>query len=222
MTSLAAYGALRVVLPCSPENALVSLDGGTNQPPQGGTNMGEPKPQEKRREREAAAGTGAQLRALEKMTVGELAEKYREVFGVPTRTRNKDYLRKRVAWRIQELAEGGLSPRALERIEQLAPEAPVRWRQPVARNGNGAAPVVAVTKAPRDARLPAAGTVLTRQHDGVEHRVTVLAAGFEYNDKPYRSLSAIARLITGTPWNGFLFFFGRASGTKNGAEERVA
>lgn len=183
--------------------------------------MGDPKPQEKRREREAAAGTGAQLRALEKMTVGELAEKYREVFGVPTRTRNKDYLRKRVAWRIQELAEGGLSPRALERIEQLAPEAPVRWRQPVARNGNGAAPVVAMAKAPRDARLPAAGTVLTRQHDGVEHRVTVLAAGFEYNGAPYRSLSKIASTITGTPWNGFLFFFGRASGTKNGTEERA-
>lgn len=221
MTSLAPSGALRVVLPCSPENALVSLDGGTNQPPHGGTNMGEPKPHEKRREREAAAGTGAQLRALEKMTVGELAEKYREVFGVPTRTRNKDYLRKRVAWRIQELAEGGLSLRALERIEQLAPEAPVRWRQPVVRNGNGAAPVVAVTKAPRDVRLPVAGTVLTRPHDGVDHRVMVLADGFEYKDKPYRSLSAIARLITGTPWNGFLFFFGRASGTKNGAEERA-
>lgn len=183
--------------------------------------MGEPKPQEERREREVAAGTGAQLRALEKMTVGELAEKYREVFGVPTRTRNKDYLRKRVAWRIQELAEGGLSPRALERIEQLAPEAPVRWGQSVARNGNGAAPVVAMAKAPRDTRLPAAGTVITRQHDGVEHRVTVLAAGFEYNGEPYRSLSKIAGVITGTPWNGFLFFFGRASGTKTGPEERA-
>jgi hypothetical protein len=62
-----------------------------------------------------------------------------------------------------------------------------------------AAPVVAMTKAPRDVRLPAAGTVLTRQHDGVEHRVTVLAAGFEYNGKPYRSLSKIASTITGTP-----------------------
>ena len=163
----------------------------------------------------------SQLAALEAMNVGALAEKYRELYGEPTRTRNKEYLRKRLAWRIQELAEGGLSPRALERIEQLAPEAPVRWRQPVARNGNGTAPVVAMTKAPRDARLPAAGTVLTRQYDGVEHRVTVLADGFEYKDKPYQSLSAIARLITGTPWNGFLFFFGRASGTKNGAEERA-
>lgn len=172
-------------------------------------------------ERAAVASTALQLAALEKMSVGELAEKYREVFGEPTRTRNKDYLRKRVATRIQELAEGGLSPRALDLIEQLASEAPVRWRQPVARNGNGDAQVVAITKAPRDARLPAPGTVITRQHDGVEHQVTVLADSFEYNGKPYRSLSKIASTITGTPWNGFLFFFGRASGTKNGAEERA-
>jgi hypothetical protein len=219
MTSLQAGAALGLALPCSPENALVSLDGGTNQPPEGGTNMGEPKPQTKRRERETAAGTAAKLRALEQMTVGDLAEKYREVFGEPTRTRNKEYLKKRIAWRIQELAEGGLTPRALDLIERLAPEAPARWRQPVARNG-AAAPVVAM-KAPRDPRLPAAGTVLTREHGGVKHQVTVLDDDFEYQGKRYRSLSAIARRITGTPWNGFLFFFGRANGTKDGAEERA-
>ena len=155
MTSRHAGAALGLALPCSPENALVSLDGGTNQPPEGGTHMGEPKPQTKRREREAAAGTAAKLRTLEQMTVGELAEKYREVFGEPTRTRNKEYLKKRIAWRIQELAEGGLTPRALELIERLAPEAPARWRQPVVRNGGPAAPAVVTMKAPRDPRLPA-------------------------------------------------------------------
>jgi hypothetical protein len=221
LTSLHAGAALGLALPCSPENALVSLDGGTNQPPEGGTHMGEPKPQTKGREREAAAGTAAKLRALEQMTVGELAEKYREVFGEPTRTRNKEYLKKRIAWRIQELAEGGLTPRALELIERLAPAAPARWRQPVVRNGGATAPGVVAMKAPRDPRLPAVGTVLTREHGGVEHQVTVLDDGFEYQGERHRSLSAVARRITGTPWNGFLFFFGRANGTKDGAEERA-
>lgn len=169
----------------------------------------------------AAAGVARELATLKKMSVGELAEKYREVFGEPTRTRNKEYLRKRIAWRIQERVEGGLSPRALERIEQLAPEAPVRWREPVARNGNAGPPIVAIAKPGRDPRLPPIGTILSRVHDGTEHRVTVLAAGFEYNGKPYRSLSKIAGTITGTPWNGFLFFFGRANGTKNETQERA-
>ena len=78
--------------------------------------MGRPSSLTKRRERAAVADLGAQLAALDKLTVAELVEKYREVFGVPTRTRNKEYLRKRVAWRIQELAEGGLSEKALARI----------------------------------------------------------------------------------------------------------
>lgn len=169
----------------------------------------------------AAAGVAQELAKLKKMSVGELAEKYREVFGEPTRTRNKEYLRKRIAWRIQERVEGGLSSRALERIEQLAPEAPVRWRQPASRAADPAAAGIPITKAARDPRLPPAGTVLMRVHAGVEHRVTILADGFEYQGEQHRSLSKIARLITGTPWNGFLFFFGRASGTKNGAEERA-
>jgi hypothetical protein len=199
----------------------MSLDGGTHQLPEGRANMSNARHREKRQEREAAASTAAQLRALDKMTVGELAEKYRQVFGEPTRTRNKEYLKKRIAWRIQELAGGGLTPRALELIERLAPEAPARWRRPVARNRAGAAPVVVATKAPRDPRLPPAGTVLMREHGGKQHRVTVFDDGFEYQGDRYRSLSAVARRITGTPWNGFLFFFGRRNGTKNGAEERA-
>ncbi|MBI3184657.1 MAG: DUF2924 domain-containing protein [Myxococcales bacterium] len=173
-------------------------------------------------ERAAVASTALQLAALEKMSVGELAEKYREVFGEPTRTRNKEYLRKRIAWRIQELTEGGLSTRALKRIEQLAPEAPVRWRQPVARKDGAGGKVVPITRPARDPRLPPAGTVITRLHDGVEHKVTILDDGFEYGGERHRSLSKVARLITGTPWNGFLFFFGRANGTRPQAEEGAA
>jgi hypothetical protein len=146
------------------------------------------------------------------MTVGQLRERYREVFGEPTRSRNKDFLRKKVAWRIQELAEGGLSDHARACIEELAAHVPVRWRS--SRNGAARPPVPAETgeaSAPdtpvaRDPRLPEPGTVLVRQHGGVEHRVTVLADGFEYAGQRYESLSKVARAISGTNWNGYLFF----------------
>jgi Protein of unknown function (DUF2924) len=161
----------------------------------------------------ALASTRRELAALEAMTVGELAEKYRELFGVPTRTRNKDYLRRRIAWRIQEQREGGLSPHALERIAELAPHAPARWRDPVPQGGAMDAAIAGKPRA-RDPRLPAPGTVVTRIHKGVEHRVTVLVDGFEYQGTRHRSLSQIASLITGTPWNGFRFFFGNARSSR--------
>jgi len=163
-------------------------------------------------DRQTAASIARELASLEQMTSGELAEKYRELVGEPPRTRNKQYLRKRIAWRIQERIEGGLSSRALERINQLAPQAPVRWRAPVVRKDSKQPPVVAIAPA-RDPRLPPAGTVLMRVHEGVEHKVIVLSdGGFEYQGERHRSLSKIARLITGTAWNGYLFFFGRAGG----------
>ena len=154
-----------------------------------------------REDRAAIATVAQQLSSIATMTVSELAEKFREVFGFPTRTRNKPYLRKRVAWQVQALAEGGLSPRALAKIEELAPLAPVRWRPDLS--------AVTGTLPPprrRDPRLPAPGSVLVRNHKGVEHQVTLLADGFEYQGQRHASLSQIARLITGTPWNGFLFF----------------
>jgi hypothetical protein len=158
-------------------------------------------------DRRAMANAARELATLDAMTSSELAEKYRELFGEPTRSRNKEYLRKRIAWRVQEYAEGSLSPYALDRIAHLAERAPARWREPAPRKGR-AEPVVAATVPAYDPRLPPAGAVLSRVHDGVEHQVTVLEGGFEYQGKHYSSLSKIARLITGTSWNGFLFFFG--------------
>ena len=142
-----------------------------------------------------------QLAALRQMTVGQLLARYREVFGEPTRSRNKDHLRKKVGWRIQELAEGGLSDHALARIAALAPGVPVRWRaSPGSRT-------LAVASAPdRDPHVPPPGTILAREHEGALHHVTVLEDGFEYRGERYRSLSRIAQQITGTRWNGFLFF----------------
>ena len=167
------------------------------------------KPKTDKRKRGAVADVAGQLAALGNMTVAELRERYREVFGVPTRSRNKDYLYKKVAWRIQELAEGGLSEAALARIDTLAADTPVRWRRPRAASPKPEA-VEGVAgddaRIERDPRLPPPGTVLARAFKGVDHKVTVLDEGFEYRGERHNSLSQIAREITGTNWNGFLFW----------------
>jgi len=146
------------------------------------------------------------------MSLGELVAKYQELFGAPTRTHNREYLRRRIAYRLQEVQEGGLSPRAVERIAELAPHARVRARQPLLARGalEAAVATASPVAAPRDSRLPPTGTVITRMHEAALHRVTVLETGFEYQGTRYRSLSKIAKLITGKDWNGFRFFFGNS------------
>jgi hypothetical protein len=180
------------------------LDDGDNGRRLGGIYMD--KKDRLRRDRATAAEVSAQLSALVPMTAGELAERYREIFGEPTHSRNKDYLHKKIAWRIQELSEGGLSPRALAKIEELAPQAPARWRsskdeRSAVSQVSGVRPTIE-----RDPRLPAPGSVIVRRYKGIEHRVNVLEDGLEYNGERYVSLSRIARIISGTSWNGFLFF----------------
>ncbi len=149
-----------------------------------------------------------QIAALGGMTTQELREKFVEVYGYESGSRNRPYMQKKIAWQIQALAEGGLSPLALERIEQLAPLAPARWR-PTPREV--ITPEEAQAQLDRDPRLPEAGTLLTKVHKGEVHEVKVLADGFEYSGDNYSSLSKVARAIAGTPWNGFAFFgLGRA------------
>ena len=155
--------------------------------------------------------TAADLAALDRMSGPELIERYLNIFGEPPRSRNKVFLRKRLAWRIQELAEGGLSEKTLERIKELGPTALAAWKRP------GRSPSTPRAKTPqpeRDPRLPKTGTVLRRTYSNVEYVVTVLDRGFEYQGETYRSLSKIARVVTGTPWNGYLFFLGRAGGKR--------
>jgi hypothetical protein len=179
--------------------------------------MGRLTPAAERSSRATAALVAKELAALNGMTGARLAAKFEELFGRPPGTRNKPYLRKRLAWEIQARIEGGLSDRALQRIEDLAAHIPERWKAALDPKGP-ARPNPNRAQAPSpthpDPRLPAPGTVLTRLHGGVEHRVTVLADGFEYQGDRYQSLSAIARKITGTAWNGFTYFFGRAKGTR--------
>ena len=165
--------------------------------------------------RQGLGDISQRLAALYDLSVNELREGFHEAYGFPTRSRNRQYLRKRVAWKIQADADGGLSQRALDRIEELAPLAPVRWRpglkdvqtpgEPDTRSASGGANA-GHGKSKRDPRLPRAGTLLTREYREREYQVLVLENGFEFGGRPYSTLSKIAREITGTNWNGFLFF----------------
>lgn len=149
------------------------------------------------------------LAALRSMSPAQLRDKYLEVFGEPTRTGNKDFLFKRIAWRIQSLAEGTLSERARKRAEELARDADIRTSLPrPPQDASEAAQTVTlpVPKVTAHDRLPIPGTILTRKYRGRQIDVKVLPNGFEYEGQFYRSLSAIAKAITGTHWNGHLFF----------------
>ena len=150
-----------------------------------------------------------ELAALRGMTVKELQEKYLELYGEPSASNNKAYLQKRLAYRVQEIAEGIEEDNEAEIAKEveLADQAKIRWRQPPVRplnRGNTASLPL------RDPRLPRPGTVLRKIHRGVEHSVKVLANGFEYNGECngecYKSLSNIATKISGARWNGFVFF----------------
>ena len=157
---------------------------------------------------EARIALGAlpeRLAALETMTMRELRDAWLDVFGYVTSSHNHAYLRKKIAWRIQEIAEGGLSPRALRRIEELAPRAPIRHRGFAVPVATPAAPPARVAP-PRDARLPPVGETIRRVYKGVAHEVVVREDGFEYSGATYSSLSAIAKTITNTAWNGLVFF----------------
>lgn len=152
-----------------------------------------------------------QIAALERMTVGQLQRRYTEVFGEAARSGNKQWLFRRIAWRIQALAEGDLSTRAIERsralARELARDADLRLRPPPAPPPTlraGAATTHLAVQ--RDERVPPPGTILTRLFKGREHRVSVLPNGFEHDGEVYRSLSAVAHAITGSHWNGLLFF----------------
>jgi hypothetical protein len=140
---------------------------------------------------------------LQTMTVGELRVEYERVFGEEARSRNRIWLWRRIAWRIQEIEYGGLSDRAKARLEELMPDAELALRTPPGR----VHAAVSVAGGPvRDKRIPKPGTVLLRHYKGQRLAVAVTKDGFEYDGRPFRSLSAVAREITGTHWNGLMFF----------------
>lgn len=149
-----------------------------------------------------------ELAKLRNMTVGQLREHYAKVLGEVTRSQNKVYLVRRIIWRLQAKAEGDLSIRARRRAEQLAQEAEVRLTPPKNRplTASPSTPVVLEVPASHDARLPTPGMSLRRQYKGRTIVVSVLEDGFEFNGERYKSLSAVAKAITGSHCNGFRFF----------------
>ena len=153
---------------------------------------------------------GKEVAALERLAIGKLRERYAEVFGEPTNGNSKPWLIRRIAWRLQERAHGGLSERARRRAQELADDADLRTMPPRERNGAIVGQQAAVGKPPAstslDRRLPLPGTVLRRKYKGGVLQVKVLSDGFEFEGERYGSLSAIAKAVTGSHCNGFAFF----------------
>ena len=152
---------------------------------------------------------GKEIAALKQMTVNDLRRRHIELFGEPTRSGNRQWLFRRLAWRVQAMAEGGLSERARERAVALARETDLRLRPPAGMDMDASSRQPAITKpfkVPRDCRLPRINEPLRRIYKGHEYVVRVVPNGFEYDGGLYRSLSAVAHVITGSHWNGYLFF----------------
>src|SRR5438067_970103 len=174
-----------------------------------------------RTEKVSSTAVREAIEALRHMTVGQLKDKYREVFGESSRSNHKQFLFRRIAWRVQANAWGGLSERARRRALEIANDADLRIRAPKnflkvelepRRTGEKS------VEPAQDPRLPIPGTMLVRRYRGKDIGVRVREDGFEYDGQVHRSLSSAVRAATGTPWNGFTFFsLGSKPGRKHGS-----
>ena len=133
----------------------------------------------------------AQLAALKTTSTADLKTLWRKLNDTEPPPYNRRFLESRLAYRIQELAFGGLKPATVKKLEALGEQIDGR------RSGK---------RKPRMDAKPIAGTRLVREWQGRVETVTVLAEGYEWQGRPYQSLSAVARAITGTRWNGWVFF----------------
>jgi hypothetical protein len=137
------------------------------------------------------------LAALHAAPIATLKQQWRELFGKEPPPFSRTYIQSRLAYRIQELAYGGLKPETRARLEALGEQLD---------GGN------VVLRRIRADHRPLPGTRLLRDWKGVQHVITVRADDFEFEGRPYQSLSTIARHITGTRWNGWTFFGLRSRG----------
>lgn len=154
-----------------------------------------------RRENHVEKTIEQQIAELSRMTVGQLKEKYIEVFGEETRSNNRQFLFRRIAWRIQALAEGGLSERARRRALEIANDADIRVRAPNKKALDPEAFLKVTARLPKlhDSRLPPPGAWLERN--------------------VYKTLTTAVNQATGGRWNGFAFFGLPAPGEVNHAQE---
>ena len=152
-----------------------------------------------------------EIHSLKRMTVTQLRAKYVDVFGEETRSHHKDFLFKRIAWRMQAIVEGDLSERARRRAKELANDADLRIRAPKDTFETTSPESERHTTRHNlpirhDQRLPMPGAILLREYQGDTIKVMVLDNGFEYQGEVFRSLTAVAKAITGSHWNGYDFF----------------
>ena len=164
-----------------------------------------------------------EIENLRRATLADLRSKFRELFHEPTQSRHREHLFRRIAWRLQALAEGDLTERAFRRAQEIARDADLRKVAPrdfLHVDGERVQTTPSDrNRRPSDSRLPLPGVVLSRKWQGRTILVEVLADGFRYENRPYSSLSAIAVAITGTRWNG-LAFFGLTRSTGGKRKER--
>ena len=175
----------------------------------------------KSRSQQRSAAARAELGKLPKQLVEvaklkgkALIDRYTEVMGEAPKSKNQHFLRRRISVELQCRATGRPTAEEKVRIKDVQAYALKKglWKDiRTADSETKAAPPPPAAKpaAARpavDPRLPAVGTVIERKHSNTTHKVTVLPDGFEYKGHTYGSLSKVAREITGTTWNGFLFF----------------
>jgi hypothetical protein len=149
------------------------------------------------------------IESLRRASMADLRKKYQEVFQEETRCRHREHLFRRIAWRLQALAEGDLSERARGRAHQIAQDGDLRINAPrdfFTVDGERVQTTGDRNRREQDRRLPLPGALLTREWKGRTVLVEVLAKGFRHENRQYSSLSAIATAVTGTRWNGLAFF----------------
>jgi len=161
---------------------------------------------------ETTPSIAAQVVALTHLNVAQLRERWKEVFGEETKQRHREYMIRRLAWKLQADAYGTeLSPEAKARLHELQEEfrttPPSQWFRGSRANR---APAPSSTKGPRPVRAaksPKPGTILTRDYRGTKVVVTVRGdREFEWRGEIYRSLSAVAKAVTGSHCSGVAFF----------------
>ncbi len=145
---------------------------------------------------------------LQRMTVRQLKQKYAEVFAELSRSGNKEWLVKRILWGIQMHQEGDISLRARKKAEEIARMSDIRTTAPKAKPKPPESKnmVTVPVRFAQDSRLPMPGTIITRNYKGEVIEVTVLPDGFLFEGEKYRSLSSIAKVVSGSHCNGYAFF----------------
>jgi len=144
-----------------------------------------------------------EIMALKNAPAKELMKRYKELYGEDASGTHRTYLWRKIAYKLQEQKFGGLSAKASGKLKTLIEEF-----DPINNKAlRPDKPMVNQQQAPaKDKRLPIPGTVITKEYKDASYQVKVLEKGFEYNGKIYKTLSAIAKEITGAHWNGYLFF----------------